>query len=82
MKNIFAEAQAKNDVGASELVIDGRAKLCSNVTVDRIHENSVVLTDESELPAGLIVYATGYKSMNGLADKIKSPEVADRVGKV
>ncbi|KNC76288.1 hypothetical protein, variant [Sphaeroforma arctica JP610] len=70
------------DVGASELVIDGRVKLCNNVTIDRIHENSVVLTDGSELPADLIVYATGYKSMNGFAAKIISPEVADRVGKV
>ena len=36
-------------------------------SVERITEHSVVLTDGSELPADLIVYATGYGSMNGWA---------------
>jgi putative flavoprotein involved in K+ transport len=69
------------DVGASELVADGRIKLRSGVGVDRITETSVVLSDGTELPADLIIYATGYGSMNGWAAKLISPEVADRVGK-
>jgi putative flavoprotein involved in K+ transport len=40
-----------------------------------------VLDDGSELPADLIVYATGYGSMNGYVAQIVSHEVADRVGK-
>jgi putative flavoprotein involved in K+ transport len=69
------------DVGASELVADGKIKLKSGVTIDHINEHSVVLSDGSELPADLIVYATGYGSMNGWAARIISQEVADRVGK-
>ncbi len=69
------------DVGASELIADGRIKLRSGVEVTGIGEHSVHLNDGSELPADLIVYATGYGSMNGWAARLISPEVADRVGK-
>uniref|UniRef100_Q07M34 Putative flavoprotein involved in K+ transport n=1 Tax=Rhodopseudomonas palustris (strain BisA53) TaxID=316055 RepID=Q07M34_RHOP5 len=70
------------DVGASELVADGRIKLKSGVDVQRLTEHSVILTDGTELPADLVVYATGYGSMNGFAADLISKEVADRVGKV
>ncbi|WP_353979689.1 NAD(P)/FAD-dependent oxidoreductase [Salinicola endophyticus] len=69
------------DVGASELVASGEIKLRSGVDVARINRHSVSLSDGSELPADLIVYATGYGSMNGWAAKIISQEVADKVGK-
>lgn len=70
------------DVGASQLIIDGDVKLRSGVNIDHIKENAIVLTDGSELPADLIVLATGYGSMNGFAAKLISQEVADKVGKV
>ncbi len=69
------------DVGASELIAEGEIKLKSGVGIERIKEHSVVLSDGTELPADLIVYATGYGSMNGWAARIISQEVADRVGK-
>ncbi len=69
------------DVGASELVANGSIKLRSRVDVTEIREHSVVLSDGTELPADLIVYATGYGSMNGWAAKLISQEVADKVGK-
>jgi len=69
------------DVGASELVANGSIKLKSGVNIAEIKENSVVLTDDMELSADLIVYATGYGSMNGWAAKLISQEVADKVGK-
>ena len=69
------------DVGASQMIIDGKIKLKSGVNIERIKEHSVVLTDGTELSADLIVYATGYGSMNGWAAKLISQEVADRVGK-
>ena len=69
------------DVGASELIIEGKIKLKSRTNIDYIKENSVVLTDGTELPADLIVYATGYQSMNSWAAELISQEVADRVGK-
>ena len=41
----------------------------------------MLLSDGSELPAELIVYATGYGSMTEWAAQLISPEVADKVGK-
>ena len=70
------------DVGASELVADGRIQLKSGVSIERINPRSVTLTDGTELPADLIVYATGYGSMNQFLADLVSPAVADRVGKV
>ncbi len=69
------------DVGASELVANGSVKLKSGVSIERINPKSVTLTDGTELPADLIVYATGYGSMNGWAAQLISQEVADKVGK-
>jgi putative flavoprotein involved in K+ transport len=69
------------DVGASELVANGSIKLKSGVPIDRITEHGVRMADGTELPADLIVYATGYGSMNGWAARIVSQEVADKVGK-
>ena len=70
------------DVGASELVANGSVKLKSGVSIERINPKSVTLTDGTELPADLIVYATGYGSMNGWLADLMSPEIADKVGKV
>jgi putative flavoprotein involved in K+ transport len=69
------------DVGASELVANGSIKLRAGVNVREIKPRSVVLDDGSELEADLLVYATGYGSMNGYVAQIVSPEVADQVGK-
>ena len=69
------------DVGASELVAQGEIKLKSRVTIEHINPRSVTLTDGTELPADLIVYATGFGSMNGWAARIISQDVADKVGK-
>jgi putative flavoprotein involved in K+ transport len=70
------------DVGASELVADGRIKLQSGVTVVRLTEHAVVLSNGVELPADLVVYATGFGSMNGWAADLISQDVADKIGKV
>jgi putative flavoprotein involved in K+ transport len=69
------------DVGAAELVADGEVELAHG-QVDHLTEDAVVLEDGTELPADLVVYATGYGSMNGWAADLISQEVADKVGKV
>jgi putative flavoprotein involved in K+ transport len=69
------------DVGAADLVADGEVKL-ANGQIDHLTEDSVVLEDGTELPADLVVYATGYNSMNGWAADLISQEIADKVGKV
>jgi len=68
------------DVGASQLLIDGRVKVKSG-QIDRIESDGVVLADGTALAADLIVYATGYGSMNGWLADLVSPEVADQVGR-
>ena len=72
------------DVGACDLVIDGSIKLKSGkgAAVQELTETGVKFVDGTELPADLIVYATGYGSMNGWAADLISQEVADKVGKV
>ncbi|MEO5614143.1 MAG: NAD(P)/FAD-dependent oxidoreductase, partial [Cypionkella sp.] len=69
------------DVGACDLIIDGSIKLQSGKGISHLSETAVVLDDGTELPADLVVYATGYGSMNGWAADLISQEVADKVGK-
>jgi putative flavoprotein involved in K+ transport len=69
------------DVGAAELVASGEVKLAHGQVV-RLTETGVVLDDGTELPADLVVYATGYGSMNGWVADLISEDVADKVGKV
>jgi putative flavoprotein involved in K+ transport len=69
------------DVGASDLVASGDIKLRPG-TVSHLTEDAVVMADGTELPADLVVYATGYGSMNGWVADLISPDVADKVGKV
>ena len=70
------------DVGASDLVADGRIRLLSGVTADHFTEQALVLSDGRKLSADLVVYATGFGSMNRFLADLISPEVADRLGKV
>lgn len=69
------------DVGASQLVIDGGIKL-ERGDVGVIVEDGLILDNGKTLPADVIVYATGYGSMNGWVTDLISKEVADKVGKV
>jgi putative flavoprotein involved in K+ transport len=69
------------DVGACDLVADDKIKLAHG-QVDRLTEDSVVLADGTELRADLVVYATGFGSMNGWAADLIGQDVADKVGKV
>lgn len=69
------------DVGASELISSGDIKLVTG-QVRELTQNAVVMDDGNEVPADVVVYATGYGSMNGWAADLISQEVADQVGKV
>ena len=69
------------DVGASQLVIDGKVKVARGQVV-ALTEDAVVLEDGTELPADLVIYATGYGSMNGWVADLMDEETAQTVGKV
>jgi putative flavoprotein involved in K+ transport len=69
------------DIGASQLIIDGKIKLVSG-QVEEITPKGVKLDNGKEVPADVIVYATGYSSMNGWVADICGQDMADKVGKV
>ncbi len=69
------------DVGAADLVANGDVALVHG-QVDHLTEDAVVLEDGTELPADLVVFATGYNSMNGWVADLVDQETADRLGKV
>ncbi|MDT8326565.1 MAG: NAD(P)/FAD-dependent oxidoreductase [Roseovarius sp.] len=68
------------DVGASQLIIDGKIKLAHG-QVTEVVPDGVILDDATKLEADLVVYATGYGSMNGWAADLIGQDVADKVGK-
>ena len=68
------------DVGASELVADGKIKLAHG-QVSEVTKNGLRLEDGTEIEADAIVFATGYSSMNGWAEQLIGKDVADKVGK-
>jgi putative flavoprotein involved in K+ transport len=47
-----------------------------------VTEDGILLEDGTKLDADLIIYATGYGSMNGWVADIVDKETADKVGKV
>ena len=67
------------DVGASDLIASRAVKLAKG-QVMRLTEGSAVLADGPELPAELIVCATGFGPMSGWAAQIISPEIAEKIG--
>ncbi|MEP4247132.1 NAD(P)-binding domain-containing protein [Tateyamaria sp.] len=69
------------DVGASQLIIDGDVKL-KRGQVTALDETGVVLDGGTHLDADLVVYATGYNSMNGWVADLIGQETADQLGKV
>ena len=69
------------DIGASQMVIDGKIKLARGQITEVVPEG-IILDDGTKLEADLIVYATGYGSMNGWVADIIDQETADKVGKV
>ncbi|BBE73563.1 NAD(P)/FAD-dependent oxidoreductase [Oharaeibacter diazotrophicus] len=69
------------DIGASQLIIDGKIKLKAG-QVEEIVPEGVKLASGEVVPADVIVYATGYGSMNGWVADLVDKETADKVGKV
>tara|TARA_B100000530_G_scaffold74076_1_gene43801 strand:- start:1267 stop:3051 length:1785 start_codon:yes stop_codon:yes gene_type:complete len=69
------------DVGGSELIINGEIKLESPAEIKLFKEKSIILDNGKEIDCDLVVFATGYGSMNQWAAKLISQKVADKVGK-
>lgn len=67
------------DVGASQLIIDGKIKIKQGQEITRVNPHSITFSDGDELEADEIVFATGYGNMRETTRKILGDEVADRV---
>jgi len=70
------------DVGASQMIADGKIKIKQGQGIARVNAHSITLNDGSELEADEIVFATGFGNMRETARKIFGDELADRVGDV
>jgi putative flavoprotein involved in K+ transport len=51
------------NIGASELIADGRVHLKHGVELAEVKDHSVVFTDGSEIDVDLILFATGYEQL-------------------
>ena len=70
------------NVGASELIADGSIKLRSRVEIDALTEGGLLLSDGTELPADVIIYATGYDRAKMPAWQILGDDVRNAVGRL
>ncbi|KAF7556548.1 hypothetical protein G7Z17_g1382 [Cylindrodendrum hubeiense] len=70
------------DVGASQLIADGKIKLKQGQELEEILPRGLKFADGSELEADEIVFATGYDNMRTHTRQIFGDEVADLVGDV
>lgn len=70
------------DVGASQLIADGKIKIKQGQEITKIIPTGLQFADGSQLEADEIVFATGYQNMRSTTRIILGDEVADRVGDV
>ncbi|OAQ99480.1 hypothetical protein LLEC1_02333 [Akanthomyces lecanii] len=69
------------DVGALQLIIDGRIKVRQGA-VAQVKVHSLLLDDGTELPADEIVFATGFSSMLATAGKIMGGDFVRQLDEV
>lgn len=67
------------DVGASQLIIDGKIKVEQSPDgIKGFEENALVLADGRKLEADIVVLATGFDNMRTSVRKVLGDTVADR----
>ncbi|GJE89351.1 NAD(P)/FAD-dependent oxidoreductase [Phanerochaete sordida] len=67
------------ETGTCQRIIDGKIKVKSGSGIERITATGVTLADGTELPADVIIVATGVDSERVPARKLLGPEVGARV---
>ena len=70
------------DVGASQLIIDGKIKVVQGREVSAVLPHGLQLSDGTELAADEVVFATGYQNMRTHTRDILGDQVADKVSDV
>jgi putative flavoprotein involved in K+ transport len=70
------------NVGASDLIIEGKIGLRPGVGVERLSAQAAELSDGTQLEADLVVLGTGYRPLQEAVASMFGAEVADRVGPI
>lgn len=70
------------NVGASELIAEGKIKIRPGVEMQRFTSAGIELSDGSLVEADVVVLATGYKGMIETARRLLGDDVADRCSPV
>jgi putative flavoprotein involved in K+ transport len=70
------------NVGASELIADGKIRLIQAADIGSIEADGLRMKDGAHVSAELFVLATGYKGPDHLLGKLFGEAVATRVGRV
>ncbi len=71
------------DRGASQMIVDGRIKIrrCEG-GISAFHPNGLILADGTQLDADVVVYATGYRGVEVIIERLMGPEIAGKVGAI
>lgn len=67
------------DVGCSSLIASGQIKIKQGVEISRVNPHSISFSDNSELEADEIVFATGFQNMKETARVVFGNQVAGKV---
>ena len=70
------------NIGASDLIIEGRIKLKAGVDISALKSKQIIFSDGASLAADIIVLATGYKPLQEWVRAMFGDEVANRVGPI
>lgn len=61
------------------MIIGGKIKVQSQLGIEEILPNGLRMSDDSVLPADIIVFATGYKGTRHMAARIFEPSVMEKL---
>jgi putative flavoprotein involved in K+ transport len=70
------------NVGASDLIIDGKIGLLHYHDIERVVPEGLKMKDGRTVPADLIVASTGYKNQQDVVRHFMGDAVADKIGPV
>ncbi|KAI0677128.1 FAD/NAD-P-binding domain-containing protein [Trametes maxima] len=70
------------DKGGADMIADGRIVIANGVQPVRFTKSGLVLSDDSELPADVVVFATGYINIREADRELLGDDVVSRIGDV
>ncbi|MFK7943492.1 MAG: NAD(P)/FAD-dependent oxidoreductase, partial [Paracoccaceae bacterium] len=70
------------NVGASDMIVDGTIGLEQFADIESFTAKGLRMQDGREIPADLVVLATGYRPQEELVARLFGQETANRVGKI